>query len=728
MFRYYLAGIAVVIVCFLPSAQAAKVKVWHHYNAAHYEKAQLKHAVISNEGALRLSRQLKPLAALEATHVWDVVEDKAGNLFAATGEEGKIFRVAPDGKVSVAFTSGDSQVLCLALSPDGTVYAGTGPHGLLLRIRSDGGSVLCKSLETYIWSLAVEDNGQAVYAGTGPKGRIYRVTLDGTARVFYTTKQEHILSLAKGPEGLLYAGTDKDGLVYRIDPKGKGFVLYSTPQTEVHTLLVSADGVYAGTSSPIRRRGNPSGTPTPGKNVLPPAGSSTSVPISDKEKSKSGLDEANIGGPPSASSNSTDSAEKISPAPSAPPPTVGENSLYRIATDGTVREIFREKALVLSLLRQNGRILIGTGMEGQLFEVDEATKERSEIARLDHGQIHCLLRRQDGSIVLGTGDPGKLYVLQDKYAVKGTVVSEVLDAKLISRWGSLRWKAETPAGTGVTVAVRSGNTAEPNETWSDWSAEQTDPQQATVAAPTARFLQYRVTLSTDNPSVTPTVRSLAVRYMTTNQAPEVTSIQVPDLDAVTLENPKKLRLKWTATDPNEDDLAYSLFIRKEGWKNWVELEENLERTEYEWDTTTTPSGTYRLKVVASDRIDNPPEDALSGERISGPFAVAHTPPTVTIKTTGMDGDQAILEATATDELVRLTSASFSVNGKKWANVFPTDGLFDSKTETFRFKTEALKPGTHVVVLRVKDAAGNTGTGDVVFTVKAKVENRQSSNP
>src|SRR5713101_4550152 len=116
--------------------------------------------------------------------------------------------------------------------------------------------------------------------------------------------------------------------------------------------------------------------------------------------------------------------------------------------------------MVLSLLRQSGRVLIGTGMDGQLFEVNEKTRERSEIARLDHGQIHRMLRRQDG------------------YAARGTVVSEVLDAKIISRWGSLRWKANAPRGTAVTVAVRTGNVAEPDETWSDWSLEQTEPQEA----------------------------------------------------------------------------------------------------------------------------------------------------------------------------------------------------------------------------------------------------------
>src|SRR5204862_218138 len=128
-----------------------------------------------------------------------------------------------------------------------------------------------------------------------------------------------------------------------------------------------------------------------------------------------------------ASSSSSDSKGNSAPAPT--PPGSGENSLYRIVADGSVRELFREKAMLLCLLRQQGRVLVGTGMQGQLFEIDEATKERVEIARLDHGQIHCLCRRQDGSVVLGTGDPGKLYVLQDRYASKGSVVSDVLDAK-----------------------------------------------------------------------------------------------------------------------------------------------------------------------------------------------------------------------------------------------------------------------------------------------------------
>ena len=719
--------------------RASKVKTWHHYNTGHYDKAQLKQSLITSEGGLRLSRQLKPLAGLEATHVWDIVEDRDGNLIVATGGEGKIFKVTADGKVSTLYTSDDGQVLCLALAENGAVYAGTGPSGNVVKIDAKGkGTVFCETGESYVWSLAIETRTGDLIAGTGPKGRVLRVSPEGKASVLYATKQEHVLCVATGPEGAVFAGTDKSGLVYRIDAKGKGFVLYQAPQPEVRRLEVTADGLYVGTSAPTNRKRG-SGTVSTG-------GSSSSVTSEDVEKptavSKKADKTVAESTAVSETKSSSDTKEPLKGSSASAPstPSSGENSVYRIAFDGTVREVFREKTLVLSLLRMapkkgsdpldaggqtpfsgpHGRFLVGTGMEGQLFEVDEATRERGEIARLDHGQILSLCRRKDGSVVLGTGDPGKLYVLQDRFTAKGTVTSEVLDAKLISKWGALGWQAETPEGTAVTVAVRSGNVTDPDETWSDWSAEQTDADKAIIAAPPARFLQYRVTLKADaKGTVSPTVRALTLRYATTNQAPEVTKVEVPDLNAVNLDNPKKLKFKWSATDTNEDELSYSLYVRKDGWSNWVLLEEDLDKTDYEWDTQTAPSGVYRLKVVASDRKDNPDGDALTAERTSAPFVVSHTPPVVNVKVVSVEGEQAIVEATAASPLVRLTAASFAVNGKKWVNVFPTDGLFDSKSETFRFKTEALKAGTYVLVLRVRDASGNLGSGDVVFSVRER---------
>ncbi len=707
-----LPALALLLTIVVQTAPAAKVKVWQHTGPKNFDKAQLKQAVVSSEGTLRLSRQLRPLANLEAAHVWDIVEDKAGNLWVATGDDGKIFKVGTDGKATVVYTSStESQIFCLALALDGTVFAGTGPGGKIIRLGADGnGQVFADKLDSYVWSLAFDAATQTLYAGTGPKGKIYQVAADGKASVHYATKQEHILALALS-KNALYAGTDKGGLVYRIDAKGKGFVVYHAHQAEVRSLLVANDAVYAGTASAIVKRPS-GGTPfRPSPGGITPMGAPTFSPTETKSKSEAkpaqtGTSGANIG------SDET----KGSPAAAPSTPVVGDNSLYRINADGTVREIFRDKIMVLSLLRHHGRLLVGTGMQGQLFEIDEVSKEKVELARLDHGQIHCMLERKDGSIVLGTGDPGKLYVLDDKFAAKGTITSDVLDAKIISTWGAMNWKAVTPSGSSASVAVRSGNTSDPDETWSAWSTEQTTMEGAKAIAPTARYLQYRVTLTTKDPAVTPEFRHLALRYKTTNQAPEITSFDVPDLDATPQESPKKFRLRWNATDPNEDELTFSLHFKKDGWKDWVLLEDNLDRKDFDWDTTTIPSGLYQFKVTASDRRDNSPEEARTAEKISPLVPVTHLPPAVSVKLAGFDGDQAILEASATDSLVRLTDAAFSVDGKRWANIFPTDGLFDSKTETFRFKTDALRPGAHILMLRVRNAAGNLGSGDVAFTV------------
>src|SRR5258708_3040236 len=121
MLRSLLTVTTAVVLCTPSLCHAAKTKVWQQNAASHYEKAEFRQAVVSNEGTLGLSRKLKPLLGLDATHVWDVIEDRDGNLFVATGDEGKVFKVTPDGKVTVAYAGDDSQVLCLALAPDGSV-------------------------------------------------------------------------------------------------------------------------------------------------------------------------------------------------------------------------------------------------------------------------------------------------------------------------------------------------------------------------------------------------------------------------------------------------------------------------------------------------------------------------------------------------------------------------------------------------------------------------------
>jgi hypothetical protein len=290
------------------------------------------------------------------------------------------------------------------------------------------------------------------------------------------------------------------------------------------------------------------------------------------------------------------------------------------------------------------------------------------------------------------------------------LTSEVHDTKLVSRFGALSWQCDQPPGTSIVFQARTGNVGEPDATWSDWSNEQTDPARAQTASPPGRFVQYRARLRTSNPRRTPELRSVSLSYRTSNLAPEVIRLEVPDLS--TLEGAARqtrLNLRWEATDPNDDELGFTLFVRKEGWPDWIKLNDApiTEKT-LAWDTTAFPSGRYRLKLIASDRPSNSPGDALARERESVSFIVDHDAPAVKV---APRADGAVV--TLNDDLTRLVKADYSLDGGPWVAVFPDDGLFDTLHETITISLPDLKSGTHVLMVRTTDSAGNVGAGDAL---------------
>ena len=87
----------------------------------------------------------------------------------------------------------------------------------------------------------------------------------------------------------------------------------------------------------------------------------------------------------------------------------------------------------------------------------------------------------------------------------GTFTSRVLDAGQMVTWGAVSWKAATPAGTGLTVKVRTGSTARPDGSWSAWRTVR-DGQAAGGAS---RYVQYQLVL-TGRSGATPVVSSVQV--------------------------------------------------------------------------------------------------------------------------------------------------------------------------------------------------------------------------
>ncbi len=102
-----------------------------------------------------------------------------GTLFIGTGNEGKVFRVDPQGKGSLFFDSAELEAHALALAPNGGLYVGTSPDGKIYKVDRNGtATTFFDGDDKYIWALAVDAKGN-VFAGTGDKGVIHKITPDG---------------------------------------------------------------------------------------------------------------------------------------------------------------------------------------------------------------------------------------------------------------------------------------------------------------------------------------------------------------------------------------------------------------------------------------------------------------------------------------------------------------------------------------------------------------------
>lgn len=84
----------------------------------------------------------------------------------------------------------------------------------------------------------------------------------------------------------------------------------------------------------------------------------------------------------------------------------------------------------------------------------------------------------------------------------GLLESRIFDAGGASAWGSVWWNASLPAGSALSIATRSGSLPNVDGSWGPWSA----PYPASGnpnPSPSARYLQYRATLTTtaESPSL-----------------------------------------------------------------------------------------------------------------------------------------------------------------------------------------------------------------------------------
>ncbi|MEM9882561.1 MAG: hypothetical protein AAF800_06570 [Planctomycetota bacterium] len=658
---------------------------------------------------------LKEVALPEVDYVWDLATRPGDTtLLLATGGEGKVLGVGPNDTAETLLDTAQANVLCLAVGPDGVVYAGTDTDGLVYRLDADGTAfVVYDAAEPEIGALLVAGDG-SVYLGTADADQARPGRLENAA----------------GEAGRPDA--DQAAIPVEVEP-------IDPPDLPVEPDPTPMNAPAEAAAAETDEIAGPPTTDTSETNADEDPGDAAATPTTPTAEQYDRLrDEVRRrllaaretgampagNGRPAAADRPTRRA-----APAAAADKSG-NAVYRLDPHGFVSEVFRESVMVLSLAEDNsGRLLVGTGSEGQLYRVDPAAGEVAVLNDLEPQQL-LALRPTDAGLLVGGSNPAALLSLTGDTADTGTFTSQPLDAGQVSLWGRFRLTADLPPGSSASVRFRAGNVADPEiAAWSAW----TDPIDVTpdddhpplapheleVAAPPARFLQYEVTLESDAAEATPLVGKIELAYVTPNLRPAVASLTAayPDFAGVDQPASTTMNLAWSATDDNGDRLLYDLHFRPAGASDWLHLAEDLTDTSFAWETRSVPDGRYELRVTADDRLDNPGDMALTAARRADPVLVDNTPPTLTLDGSVGDGS-AELRGEAADAFSTIRSVAYALdNADEYVPVLPDDLIYDSTREAWSVTLSDLAPGGHVVTVRVLDDRGNAAFASRLFEVE-----------
>jgi hypothetical protein len=735
------AGLAVLLVLSM-AALAVTPQFWEDFTQEDLLKGSLDHVSLTPDGKLSLAPAYDLVYDTGQPYIFSMVRDRAGNLYVGTGDEGKVFKVDPQGKGSLYFQTKELDIFAMALDSSDTLYVGTSPDGKVYKVSGPGQSTeFCNPESKYIWSMVFDDPGN-LYVGTGANGTIYKVDKGGQKSTFYTCSDNHVVCLVRENNNNLLVGTSPGGLIVEVTPQGKGFALMDTPLEEVHSLTVDRFGTIYAISSSSKGMGAISPAKPAAASIATAATSTTTITI----ESVLGL-----------AAKAKDTKAVTAPGGEKESATA-KSAVYAITKDGSTETVYssNEQMAFDAVVRSDGSLLLATGAKGRLVSIDTA-KQVTVITDSPEEDLTCLL--STGEITyIGSSNQGKVYKLQSQRAQSGTFVSKALDAKTVSSWGKISWHATNPGASGIELSTRTGNTDRADNSWSEWSAPYAGPGQQ-ITSPRARYLQWRASFksSSGTASAAPAdmLDRVQIAYLQQNLRPQVTGIDVlpygielqkqPSLasgsltlvapaatpDGRSLNAPRERgrdrqplpprqvlqpgaqSFTWKAADDNEDTLEYSLYFKGEGETDWKMLEKKLDDTFYTVNTASLPDGSYRLKVVASDAPSNPYDKFLVGELVSDPFVIANTSPQVEITGNKVNGKKVEAQFRARVLTGRIATAEFAVDGGEWHLVFPSDGIADSAQEDYRIVTPELSTGEHLIGIRASDGDGNTGTAKLI---------------
>jgi hypothetical protein len=665
-----LSGLTLAFLALAEPSHAVGTRRFELSRGKDFQGGDLKGVAIDSAGRVHAGLNLGAVPLADAQSIWSALPRPDGSLLLGTGNEGKLLEVRGTNVKVLAETKA-LVVTSLVQGWNGDVLLGTLPGGEVMRWSGGKLSTLVKLPGAeHVWALAYDDAAQVVYAATGPEGKLFRIDKAGKAQVYFDAEEQHLMSLAlvsrRAGNGVVYAGASDKAKLYEIRAPGRASVLYDFGRTEVRAIVANGRGELFAVANDIK-----GGT----------------IPTRDDDGGDSGG--------------------------SSPPKTTGKGVLYRFSSDGSPEQLLEDSDEHFTSLTigPNGQPFVGTGVNGRIYTVDESHNDvlMADTEERQVGVLSIVGKQQ----FVGTSDPAMLHPLRGVGGADAIWTSKPLDAGLRAHFGQLSWTASGP----IELSTRSGNTQQPDDTWSGWSDGMTRP--GMTKSPPARYIQLRARWNQDPQAA---LSDVTLPFVTDNLRAVIQSVDIDrDKDdsiaegsdigssggPVSADADPVIKLKWKVDNPDSDELRYRLQYRLLGTNEWLDILKPgrlLTKNQFDWDTSDLPEGHYRLRVQVSDELSNPPDRVKKHELSSSTIIVDNTPPALV----SLEAKDHRVTGTAVDGVGPIARIEMGVAGSgEWYPFFPRDGIYDQEREDFDVDVSAFAPGGRAIIsVRVYDRANN----------------------
>lgn len=634
-----------------------------------FQKGDLIGTSIDNQGRLFLGPEMVRLKGPEREYYLSLDVADNGDIYVGTGHKSMLFRI--DGKTNAIekiFQSDQLDFYALLVKNENDIYVGSSPNGKVYHIGKDKEArVVFDPAEKFIWDMKTDREGDIICA-MGNSGAVYKIKKSGEVGKICDTEDSHLISLYVTRGNAILTGSGDRGILYRIDNR-KVKVLYDSPLEEIRSICEDKEGniFFAATRGIVSKK------------IMVDA-ENNDLLFSRKQEPKK-----------------KESKKK--------------SILYCLHTNGIIEPVWsspEEYIYTICYDRDTDSIVVGTGNSGRIFRVQKDGRY-SLIYESTSAQIFKIVASKTGFTTI-SNNMAAIHSMKNTLNNKGSYLSEIFDLEVQSRFGKIYWDQQVSQGMKVVFFVRTGNSNIADKTWSDWSPPFTDSQNSTINVNGYRYFQIKVVLNASSMGGTPYLNNFRVYYLETNLKPKIKNITVkkPDYRLSRQESDKKksprkkyLLARWNASDANNDELKYSIYIKKTRDKKWIPIKENSPDNKIEIQTELYEDDSYVMRVVADDSLSNPPSTSNSTSIISKPFLVDSTAPLLT----DLSIERTRVTFSVSDQTSLISEVLYSFDGKLWYPLIPEDMINDSKSENFSFQLNEIV-AKKILFIKVADEFGN----------------------